>query len=84
MLKRKEKRQLDRKTCGKTSSKVRRKRLASEDSDDDAEKTLERLVFGGESDAINELEKDFTARDGFSSSDEVNLAYPFFKTTFTL
>lgn len=72
MLRRKAKRQLEQQKSEETSSKVKRKHLASENSDDEAERTLERLVFGGESDAIRELEKDFTAgQDGLSSSDEV-------------
>lgn len=72
MPKRKEKQQLEPKTSDETSSKVGRKQLASENSDDEAERTLERLVFGGESDAIKELEKDLAAelQDGFTSSDE--------------
>ncbi|KAL9971505.1 hypothetical protein ACROYT_G017676 [Oculina patagonica] len=71
MLRRKAKRQLEQQKSEETSSKVKRKHLASENSDDEAERTLERLVFGGESDAIRELEKDFSAgQDGLSSSDE--------------
>ena len=72
MLRRKAKRQLEQHNSEETSSKVKRKPSASENSDDEAERSLERLVFGGESDAIRELEKDFAAdQDGFSSSDEV-------------
>lgn len=69
MPRKKEKRKLEQEIGDATSTKVRRKRLTSENSDDEAEKTLERLVFGGESDAIRELEKD-EAADEESSSDE--------------
>lgn len=72
MLRRKAKRQLEQQTPEGTSSQVKRKHSASENSDEEAERTLERLVFGGESDAIRELEKDFASDQyGFSSSDEV-------------
>ena len=70
MPRKKEKRKLEQEIGDATSTKVRRKRLTSENSDDEAEKTLERLVFGGESDAIRELEKDEAAEEE-SSSDEV-------------
>lgn len=72
MLKRKEKRQLEHQTSEETSSKVRKEQSASESSDDDEERTLERLVFGGENDAIRELEKDFAEdQNELNSSNEV-------------
>ena len=73
MLKRKDKPHfIEEQNSEETSSKVRKKNLTSENSDDEAERTLERLVFGGEGDVIREIEKDF-AEDQveFSSSDEV-------------
>lgn len=73
MLRRKQKRQIGQPKFEETSSKISKKDSASENSDDEDERTLERLVFGGENDAIRELEKDFTEdQDRFySSSDEV-------------
>lgn len=72
MSKRKEKREIEQKTSDKTSPKVRKKRTTCENSDDEGEKTLERLVFGGESDAIKALDKDFAVdQHELSSSDEV-------------
>lgn len=72
MLKRKEKRQLEHQQSEETSSKVRKELPASESSDDDEERTLERLVFGGENDAIRELEKDFAEdQNELNSSNEV-------------
>lgn len=73
MLRRKQKRQVEQPKSEKTSFKISKKNLASENSDDEDERALERLVFGGENDAIKELEKDFAEdQDRFhSSSDEV-------------
>lgn len=73
MLRRKQKRHIEQQKSGETSPKISRKNSASENSDDEDERTLERLVFGGENDAIRELEKDFAEdQDEFySSSDEV-------------
>ena len=46
--------------------------MTRENSDDETEKTLERLVFGGESDAIKALDKEFAVdQRQLSSSDEV-------------
>ena len=72
MLRRKQKRLIEKPKSEETSSKISKKDSASEESDDEDERTLERLVFGGENDAIRELEKDFAQEDRFySSSDEV-------------
>ena len=73
MLRRKQKRQIEQPKSEKTSSKIRKKNLVSKNSNDEDERALERLVFGGENDAIRELEKDFAEdQDRFySSSDEV-------------
>lgn len=74
MLKRREKRYFKRKPPNEEiSSKPRRKDLIGKSSAaaDEEEKTLESLVFGGESDAIKELQKETTVdKDGFGSSDE--------------
>ena len=72
MLKRKEKEHLKRKTSNESSSEVGKKRLTLADSGDEAEKALERLVFGGESYVIDALKKEVVnEEDGFDSSDEV-------------
>ena len=73
MLKRKKKRPIEQRKSEETSSKISKKDSPSENSDDEDERTLERLVFGGENDAIRELEKDLAEdQDRFySSSDEV-------------
>ena len=73
MLKRKKKRPIEQSKSEETSSKISKKDSASENSGDEDERTLERLVFGGENDAIRELEKDVSEdQDRFySSSDEV-------------
>ncbi|XP_020618605.1 U3 small nucleolar RNA-associated protein 18 homolog, partial [Orbicella faveolata] len=69
MLRRKQKRQIGQPKFEETSSKISKKDSASENSDGEDERTLERLVFGGENDAIRELEKDFTEdQDRFYSS----------------
>lgn len=82
MLKRREKRYFKRKPPNEEiSSKPRRKDLIGKSSAaaDEEEKTLESLVFGGESDAIKELQKETTVdKDGFGSSDEVSASYPEF------
>lgn len=72
MLRRKKKRLMEQSKSEETSSKISKKDSASENSDDEDERTLERLVFGGEKDAIRELEKDVAEdQDRFySSSDE--------------
>lgn len=71
MLKRKEKEHLKRKTSDESSSEVGKKRLTLADSGDEAEKALERLVFGGESYVIDALKKEVVnEEDGFDSSDE--------------
>ena len=58
----------------KTPFKVKKQTLASETEDDEAERTLERLVFGGEGDVIKEIEKDTSEdRVAFSSNDEVKI-----------
>ena len=76
MSKRKEKREMIQKTCDEASPKIRKKRTTCENSDDETEKTLERLVFGGESDAIKALDKNFAVDDHeLSSSDEVGLIF---------
>ena len=73
MLKRKKKRPIEQSKSEETSSKISKKDSGSENSGDEDERTLERLVFGGENDAIRELEKDVSEdQDRFySSSDEV-------------
>ena len=73
MLRRKKKRLIEQSKSEETSSKISKKDLPSENSDDEDERTLERLVFGGEKYAIKELEKDVAEdRERFySSSDEV-------------
>lgn len=57
MSRKKDKRQVEHEECVETLPKVRKKQMIGENSDDEAEKTLERLVFGCETDAIRELEK---------------------------
>ena len=72
MMKNKRKSHLKRKNIFKSSSEVSRKRLTLVDSGDEAEKALERLVFGGESDVIEALKDNKTTeQEDFSSSDEV-------------
>lgn len=72
MMKNKRKSHLKRKNIVKSSSEVSRKRLTLVDSGDEAEKALERLVFGGESDVIEALKDNKTTeQEDFSSSDEV-------------
>ena len=73
MLRKKQKRQIEQHKSEESSSKICKKDSASENSDDEDERTLERLVFGGQNDVIRELDKDFAEdQDGFySSSDEV-------------
>lgn len=75
MLRRKQKRQIEQYKSEDRSSKICKKDSASENSDDEDERTLEKLVFGGENDAIREFDKDFTEDQGtfrfYSSSDEV-------------
>lgn len=75
MIQNKSKSHLKRKHIFKSSSEVSSKRLTLIDSGDEAEKTLERLVFGGESYVIEALEKDqkTTEQEDFSSSDEVGI-----------
>ncbi|XP_015758029.1 PREDICTED: U3 small nucleolar RNA-associated protein 18 homolog [Acropora digitifera] len=71
MMKNKRKSHLKRKNIVKSSSEVSRKRLTLVDSGDEAEKALERLVFGGESDVIEALKDNKTTeQEDFSSSDE--------------
>lgn len=72
MLRRKKKRLIEQSKSEETSSKISKKDLPSENSDEEDERTLERLVFGGEKYAIKELEKDVAEdRERFySSSDE--------------
>lgn len=70
-MKNKRKSHLKRKNIFKSSSVVSRKRLTLVDSGDEAEKALERLVFGGESDVIEALKDNKTSeQEDFSSSDE--------------
>ena len=75
MLRRKQKRQIEQSKSEDRSSKICKKDSASGNSDDEDERTLEKLVFGGENDAIREFDKDFTEDQGtfrfYSSSDEV-------------
>lgn len=74
MLKRKVQSHLGKKGSEKTPFKVKKQTLASETEDDEAERTLERLVFGGEGDVIKEIEKDTSEdRVAFSSNDEVKI-----------
>lgn len=74
MLKRKVQSHLGKKGSEKTPFKVKKQTLASETEDDEAERTLERLVFGGEGDVIKEIEKDLAEdRVAFSSNDEVKI-----------
>lgn len=71
MLKRKVRSHLGKKCSEETPIKVKKQTLASETEDDEAERTLERLVFGGEGDVIKEIEKDLAEdRVAFSSNDE--------------
>ena len=72
-MKRKKKRSIEQHKSEETSSKISKNDSPSENSDDEDERTLERLVFGGENDAIRELEKDLVEdQDRFyTSSDEV-------------
>ena len=73
MSRKKDKRQVEHEACVETLPKVRKKQIIGENSDDEAEKTLERLVFGGETDAIRELEKleNEVSADHDSASEEV-------------
>ena len=73
MSRKKDKRQVEHEECVETLPKVRKKQMIGENSDDEAEKTLERLVFGGETDAIRELEKleNEVSVDDDSASEEV-------------
>jgi len=73
MSRNKDKRQVEHEACVETLPKVRKKQMIGENSDDEAEKTLERLVFGGETDAIRELEKleNEVSVDDDSASEEV-------------
>lgn len=73
MSRKKDKRQVEHEECVETLPKVRKKQMIGENWDDEAEKTLERLVFGGETDALRELEKlenEVSVDDG-SASEEV-------------
>lgn len=71
MLKRKGQSHLEIKGPEETPFKVKKQILASEPEDDEAERTLERLVFGGEGHVIMEIEKDLAEdRVASSSSDE--------------
>lgn len=73
MSRKKDKRQVEHEECVETLPKVRKKQMIGENSDDEAEKTLERLVFGCETDAIRELEKleNEVSVDDDSASEEV-------------
>ena len=73
MSRKKDKRQVEHEECVETLPKVRKKQMIGENSDDEAEKTLERLVFGGETNAIRELEKleNEVSLDDDSASEEV-------------
>ena len=71
MSRKKDKRQLEHEACVEALPK--KKQMIGENSDDEAEKILERLVFGRETDAIRELEKseNEVSVDVDSASEEV-------------
>ena len=73
MSRNRDKRQLEHEACVEALPKVRKKQMIGENSDDEAEKILERLVFGGETEAIRELEKseNEVSVDVDSASEEV-------------
>ena len=60
MLRRKKKRQDDSQGSEESSkSKLRKRCTASDSADEESERTLERIVFGGERELVENLSKDW-------------------------